>query len=187
MDNQQNQQLDDRSKVEIMQLVNEFTNRPKEEWTAENIEAFSKENDIKRVVTPGFLQDYAYQAQIDAAIEKIYPDILTVLKENTSWTPMFALTPEYEKEKEGRAKAVELIVKLLERENIPYNYAENTLQVVQQYVQAILQASENVTKQRITNVFENLSKKEFGVDIMTMGNVKEYSEEHLKPEEDSTE
>ena len=179
---QDDNRLDDKARIEIMQVLGEFRDKPKSEWTQEAIEAFCKKEGIERVITPGYLEDYAYQAKMDEILTRIFPEILDIIKANVEWIPLFALQAAHQQGNAGVAKAVEEIVKLLEREGVEYDYAESMIALIGKATETLFGTAQRVTKKRATRVFEGLARKEFGSDLMTMADVAKYSEENFEKE-----
>lgn len=176
------QTLDDKARIEIMQVVNEFKDRPKEEWTEENIQAFCEKEKIERVISPGYLEDYAYQAKMDEIMARILPEVIELFAENLRWTPIFSLQVAHQEAKVADEKIVAGVVKLLEREGVEYDFAESMVHNFGIVFTKLFETAERVTKKRATRVFEALARKEFGNDLMTMKNVGEYSEQNFESE-----
>lgn len=177
MQQQDTQNLDDKRRIEIMQMVGEFRGK---EFTSEQIEEFCKANEIDQPVTEGYLKDYILQADMDIIMSRILPEIFDIMKAKHQWTPLFALQAAHDEANKAFKESAEEIVKLVEREGVPYFYAESLVQSFEEPIRATFDAAARICKRRSTDVFEHLASKHFGKEAMTMADVQEYTKEHLE-------
>ena len=161
---QQEQGLDDKRRLEVMQLVSHF--REVKDYTQEQVDAFCAENEMESVTT-GFVEDYLFQAEMDMVMADILPEIFQIMKEKICWTPLFALQAAHDAAEEQRKDAAGEIVKLLEDRKVPYFYAESLLQSFDLPVRSVFESAGKITKQRSTRVFEKLAEAEFALQIVT--------------------
>lgn len=182
MQHEEENRLDDKARIEIMQVVNEFKNRPREEWTTENIQEFCEKEKIDRAITPGFLSDYSYQVKMDEIMVTIFPEIMGLIQEKISWTPLFALQASHDESNEAVKQVQADIVKLLERENVEVDYAQSMIQNISRTLETLFTNVGSITKNRTQKVYAALARKEFDAPLMTMGHVGKYSAENFEAE-----
>lgn len=173
---------DDKSKIEMLQLVSQFRNRQKAHFTQQNIDEFRNKEKIAMEINVNGLRDAIFQVKMDEAMAKILPEALEIIAKNLVWVSFFSNKAKQEEYRKNQQNIVAEIVKLLERENVEYFYAEHIVAQFEQMIASIFKQSQEVIKQRYIKVFEGLANDKFDCENMTMGHVAKYSEENFDKE-----
>lgn len=190
MSEQNDSRVSDIQKIEMMQYINHYGDiiRKGGKITAEVITEYGNLKNITLRPTVDDVVDGVFQVDMDNAMERILPLVMAELAK-LRWTPTYALNNRHVGDSETKDLVVENIVRILEKENVPYFFVEHLLTFFSNDVRTIFDRSTKVAQQRAKRVYEKLATEYFGHGEMTMGDVARFSGEEVKeptPDQEAT-
>lgn len=166
----------DAEKIGLMQVIRQFQGSMKGGMkpTNEVIEGFCQREHIEKIPTVTELDDAIFQLEMDEAMARILPDFLRFMADNLMWTPDISLALKHEEEKAAKTAISNELIRLMEREAIPYFFVEHILAFYGNGFKGILETTNQVTKNKAKRVYEAVAMQAFGHEDMTMADIAEF-------------
>lgn len=165
--------MDENKKAAVRKVVTHFKGSQLP-VTQDLLTEFCNKENIESIVLSDF-NDYLYQVEIDEKMVKIFPELLAICAKYMAYIPEFASKKEHDAQDTARLDAKEEMVKLLEKYEMDYHFADHAMKEFARIVAGTIESAGTVANNKAMQVMLHLTREHFKGHLH-MGNVKEYAE-----------